>query len=198
MLTADTLKILDAAKKKPGKKAAGGLVYDQHRPEAEHYLRLLRLQDELEREMSLVRDSLVRAIVPWHQEQCAKRKDYETTVHIPTEDGTLTITFKNQWGKIHATRQAELEAALGQRFAAAFKNVVALKVSKDLDEAKLEQLVLDLAEALGVDRFAASFEAERTLVPTEQFTKAIAITMDADTRQQLGLKQVVAVGQKAA
>lgn len=199
-LAPETLKLLNQAKAKKGKAAALVCTEEFAQELAQKYLQAVQRLDELEREAELHKGYLTELLQPWHQEQCLRRKDYEPSVHVPTPAGTVQVTFKNQWSKIPIAQQADLQAALGDRFAAAFKEAVALKVKKEVadDPERLDLLIQDLARALGPDRFVECFEAERTLCPTEHFTKAIALSMDSQARQKMGLKQTVAVSKKAA
>jgi hypothetical protein len=66
------------------------------------------------------------------------------------------------------------------------------------DPARLEQLVVALAESIGADNFASLFEVEQSLIPNTAFTET-SCQLPPETRTALaaaGVKQIVAMAAK--
>src|SRR6185369_15512565 len=122
---------------------------------------------ETERELGLARDQILDVIRPWHEETCARRRAHEGTVVVETPTGTLRVSFQHRYAKLALDREEHFRQLLGGDFERFFKRAVSLKVKKDVaeDPARLEQMVLALAESIGAENFAAIFEVEQSLAP---------------------------------
>jgi len=194
--------LLGAATKKPAK-GSSHLTYtgEAGRDAAALWLQLVGKLDEVERELAFRRDQVLDVIRPWHEEACARRRAHESTVVIDCgQAGALRVSFQHRYGKLPLDREAELQAAVNGDFDRFFKRTVALKVKKEVaeDPARLEQLVVALAESIGADNFAELFEVEQSLTPTKAFTET-SCQLPAETRIALsaaGVKQVVALAAK--
>jgi len=155
---------------------------------------------ETERELALVRDRVLDVIRPWHEEQCARRRAHEATVVVETPTGALRVSFQHRYTKLGLDREEHLREVLGEDFERYFKRSVSLKVKKDVaeDPARLEQMVMALAEALGAENFASLFEVEQSLTPTKAYTES-SCQLPAETRAALnlaGVRQIVALAAK--
>jgi hypothetical protein len=164
---------------------------------AARWIVLGRQADEIERELGLLRDTILGVVTPWHGETCARRRAHESTVEISTPAGKLRVSFQHRYGKLPLDREAALRAAVNNDFDRYFKRSVSLKVKKEVaeDPARLEQMVLALAKTLGAKNFAAMFDVEQTLAPTNVFTES-SWQLSAETKAALataGVKQVVAM-----
>jgi hypothetical protein len=167
---------------------------------AARWLALGRQADEIEREVALLRDTILGAVIPWHEETCARRRTHESTVEIATPAGTLRVSFQHRYTKLPLDREAALRQAVNGDYERFFKRSVSLKVKKEVaeDPARLEQMVLALAESIGAENFAALFEVEQSLAPTKAFTET-SCQLPAETRAAMkaaGVKQVVAMAAK--
>jgi hypothetical protein len=192
--------LLGAAGKKP--KGSSHLVYtgDDGREAAARWLKLHATQKETERELELARDQVLGIVAPWHEETCARRRAHESTVVIETKDGTARVSFQDRYSKLPIDREEQLRQVLGAGFDSFFKRGVSLKVKKEVaeDPARLEQLVVVLAESIGADNFASLFEVEQSLIPNTAFTET-KCQLPPETRAALaaaGVKQIVAMAAK--
>ena len=192
--------LLGAATKKPTK-GTSHLAYSGTGTEAAaRWLVLGRQAEEIERELGLLRDAILGVVTPWHEETCARRRAHESTVEIATPSGTLRVSFQHRYAKLPLDREAGLRAAVNDDFDRFFKRSVSLKVKKEVaeDPARLEQMVLALAQSIGAENFAALFEVEQSLTPTKAFTET-SCQLPSETRAALtaaGVKQVVAMAAK--
>jgi hypothetical protein len=192
--------LLGAAAKKP--KNDSHLVYtgEDGREAAARWLKLQATQKETERELELARDQVLGVVAPWHEETCARRKAHEPTVVIETKEGTARVSFQDRYSKLPIEREEELRRVLGNSYDGFFKRGVSLKVKKEVaeDPARLEQLVLALAESIGAENFASLFEVEQCLIPTTAFTET-KCQLPPETRVAVaaaGVKQIVAMASK--
>jgi hypothetical protein len=192
--------LLGAAAKKP--KGNSHLVYtgEDGREAAARWLKLHTTKEETERELELARDQVLGVVRPWHEETCARRRAHEPTVVIETKDGTARVSFQDRYTKLPIECEEELRRILGDRYEGLFKRGVSLKVKKEVaeDPARLEQLVVALAESIGAENFASLFEVEQCLIPNTAFTET-KCQLPADTRTALaaaGVKQIVAMAAK--
>jgi hypothetical protein len=192
--------LLGSAAKKP--KGKSHLVYtgEDGREAAARWLKLHAMKEETERELDLARDQVLGLVRPWHEETCARRRAHEPTVVIETKDGTARVSFQDRYTKLPLEREEELRRGLGDRYEGFFKRGVSLKVKKEVaeDPARLEQLVVALAESIGADNFASLFEVEQSLIPNTAFTET-KCQLPPETRAALtaaGVKQIVAVAAK--
>jgi hypothetical protein len=192
--------LLGAAAKKTTKNSSHLIYTGAGAESAARWLVLGRQAEEIERELALLRDAILGVVTPWHEETCARRRAHESTVEVPTTDGTLRVTFQHRYSKLPLDREAELRAAVNDDFDCFFKRSVSLKVKKEVaeDPARLEPMVLALAEALGAENFAELFEVEQTLTPTKTFTEA-SCQLPPEARaalQAAGIKQIVTLAAK--
>lgn len=194
MLKSKTRRFLDAAK---ASSASLPLIYDRHKGslEAQNLLKVLRDLARLGAEETDLKQALRDVLAPWHAKICQTHGRYETTVHIATNEGTLQVQFKQQYGKIPAEREQELRAELGDDFDVFFEERAAVVLRRDVaeDEDKLDAMVSELRQLLG-DRFSDYFTAERCFVPTKEFTQKCVL--DPVERERLGIKQVVSFQEK--
>jgi len=121
-------------------------------------------------------------------------------VEIITPAETVRVSFQHRYIKLPLDREAALRDAVSGDFERFFKRSVSLKVKKEVAEdlARLEQMVLALAESIGAENFAALFEVEQSLTPTKAFTET-SFQLPPETRATLhaaGVKQVVAMAAK--
>lgn len=184
-----------AAKKTKGASAHLNFTEQPALVTAERWLALSVQKDEAERDMDLLADQILSAVRPWHRETCQRRRTFDGTVNLTTPAGVLRVSFQNRYSKIPLDREPELRAAVGDDYDRLFKRHVALKVKKDVadDPQRLEQLVVSLAESIGADNFAACFEVEQSLSPTEVFTQT-SCQLSEETRTALetaGVKQTI-------
>src|SRR4051812_46096276 len=192
--------LLGAATKKSAK-SNNHLIYNGTDTEAAaRWLTLGRQAEEIERELALLRDTILGAIIPWHEEACARRRAHESPVEFTTTAGTVRVSFQHRYTKLPLASEAALRDAVNSDFERFFKRSVSLKVKKEVaeDPARLEQMVLALAESIGAENFAALFEVEQSLTPTKAFTET-SCQLPAETRatlQAAGVKQVVAMAAK--
>ena len=192
--------LLGAATKKPTKDTSH-LTYTGPAAEpAARWLLLGRQAEEIEREIALLRDAILGVVAPWHEETCARRRAHESTVEIATPSGTVRVSFQHRYAKLPLDREAALRTAVNDDFERYFKRSVSLKDKKEVaeDPARLEQMVLALAETLGAENFAALFDVEQSLAPTKTFTES-SCQLPSETRAALaaaGVKQVVTMAAK--
>lgn len=161
---------------------------------AQHWLRLDHQIKELSREQDMTRDALIDAVRPFHEEQCTRRRSYESSVYV---DG-VRVSFQHRWSKIRADQEPGLREVFNGQYDQLFKRAVTVKLRKEIteDAEALDAVVLELANALGAERFAALFEVEQGIAPTKIFTES-QYNHDQTVRAKLGLagvRQVVAVG----
>jgi len=192
--------LLGAATKKPAKGNSHLNYAGTDTEAAARWLALDRQAEEIERELALLRDSILGVIVPWHEDTCARRRAHESTVEITTTAGTLRVTFQHRYAKLPLEREAVLRAAVNDDFERFFKRSVSLKVKNEVaeDPDRLKQMVLALAESIGAENFAELFEVEQSWAPTRAFTET-SCQLPAGTRASLreaGIKQVVAMAEK--
>jgi hypothetical protein len=188
-----------AAKKLKGN---SHLVYtgEDGREAAARWLKLHATKEETERELDLARDQVLEVVCPWHDEACARWRAHEPTVVIETKDGTARVSFQHRYTKLPLEREEELRRVLGDSYEGFFKRGVSLKVKKEIaeDPARLEQLVVALAESIGAENFASLFEVEQCLIPTKAFTET-RCQLQPETRAALaaaGVKEIVAMAAK--
>ena len=192
--------LLGAATKKPTKSNSHLLYNGADTQAAARWITLGKQAEEIERELALLRDTILGLIVPWHEETCARRRAHESTVEITTPAGTMRVTFQHRYTKLPLDREPALRTAVNDEFERFFKRSVSLKVKKEVSEdpTRLEQMVLTLAKSIGPENFAALFEVEQSWAPTKAFTET-SCQLPPETRAALhaaGLKQVVALAAK--
>src|SRR2546423_9390723 len=142
--------LLGAATKTPTK-GTSHLSYTGPAAEpAARWLVLGHQAEEIEREMGLLRDAILDAVAPWHEETCARRRAHESTVEIATPSGTVRVSFQHRYTKLPLDREAALRQAVNGDYERFFKRSVSLKVKKEVaeDPARLEQMVLTLAKSM--------------------------------------------------
>jgi hypothetical protein len=192
MLTNKTRSLLDSAPKKTKSEA---LVYDQTKGEREagQLLGLLRKEKEIESDVGTLKAFLVDAVGKWHAKVCAER-GHQPAVLVMTAEGTLQMLFQHRPTKIGPEKEAELRQEFGEDFDKFFAEQATVQFRKEIagDAEQLNQVVRGLVKAIGPENFQAWFEAERSLVPTKEFTE----TIDAETRARFGVKQVVSISEK--
>jgi hypothetical protein len=110
------------------------------------------------------------------------------------------VSFQHRYANLGLDREEHLRQVLGDDFERYLKRTVSLKVKKEVaeDPARLEQMVMALAEALGAENFASLFEVEQSLTPTKAFTES-SCQLPAETRAALnlaGVRQIVALAAK--
>ena len=192
--------LLGAATKKAGKTSSHLISKGEATEAAVKWIALSRQGEELERELGLLRDSLLTVLIPWHEDTCAGKGAHEATVEVPTEAGTLRISFQHRYGKLPLDHEEGLREVVKDDFERYFKRSVSVKVRKEVaeDPVHLEKMVLTLAEALGPENFAALFEVEQSWSPTKAFTETRCL-LPPETRAALnlaGIKQIVAIAAK--
>jgi len=194
MLSAKLRKLLDSAHTKKPRRAP--FIYDgpELQEEASNWLSRHRRSEKLDREMADWQEAIVSAIGPWRELTCANTGEHHPSVVIETEAGGVRITFQSRFAKIDAAREAQLRGELGDAFDTFFTEEVSLKLKKAIadDPVQLKSVLKKLA-ALAGDSFAEWFECERIFVPTPAF--AIEAPLDAEVREELGIKQIVKIAE---
>lgn len=182
---------------KPGKLTCTDEFAQQ---QAAHWLRLDRQVKELTREQELTRDALIDAVRPFHEETCKRRRTYEASVQVESELGNVRVSFQNRWVKMNPAVEPDLREALNGgnvSYDTLFRRHVSVKIRKDIaeDAEALNAVVMELANALGAERFREVFEVEQNLQPTKIYTET-QYNLSEHVRNVCGLagvRQVVAV-----
>lgn len=194
MFTAKTARLLEATRKT---KREGPLHYDQGEglDTARDWLRLHRASEQLEAELGELKERLLAAVRPWHEEQCVAG-GFVACVLVPSAKGMIQVLLGNRFKKIPGERAGVLKKELGKDFDAAFEQVVSVKLRKSIaeDGSAADAAIRELARALGQDRFGELFETEVTLQPSEEFGRLLA--MDSGLREGLGIEQIAQVSEK--
>jgi hypothetical protein len=197
----DVAALLKASAKAPAGKASSPFDYDGDLKEpAARFLAIKAQVDELGREEGLVRDEIRRVVDPWYQGRLRDHK-YESSVKVGAGDGaSLRVTYSRRCTKLPASKEDELRGILGDEYDRFFRPVakVALKKAVAEDPDRLAEVVTELAEALGADKFSAIFDVEQTIEPSDAFAELRYRELDGETNSKLelaGVKQIVAFGQ---
>ena len=198
MSTTCAAEYLKASAKSTAKKRPEGFEFGPGLEElAGKFLSLNRQKAELERELGLARDQILREVGPRYQD-LLRTKNYEASIRVPAaDDGVLRVTFQHRYLKLPSSKAQELQSVVGDRYDDCFRPGATVKVRKEIadDPDQLGKVVMQLAEALG-DQFAKIFEAEQVLLPTRTFTEQRYRFFDDAANERLesaGVKSVVVV-----
>ena len=154
------------------------------------WLQLDRQVKDLEAEQSMARDALIDAVKPFHEKESKRRRTYDSSVYVPSEFGDVRVSFQHKWSKIRHDQEPGLREVF-PRYDELFRRQVSVKLRKEISEdaEQLQAVVLELAHALGGERFRAIFEVEQSIAPTKLFTES-QYNFTEHQRNCLGLASV--------
>ncbi len=134
-------------------------------------------RDTAEAIMTSEEDQIISTAAPMRLEACRRAGRVESTAKI---NGAISMTQKCQYTKISAEHADTLDQVFGDARPRYFTERLSIALT---DEAAADEQVLsDLVEALGPDRFRQVFKVARWLEPTESFHSDY--TLRADVQEQ--------------
>jgi hypothetical protein len=129
--------------------------------------------NEMDRAKSLRQteeDQILSVAVPQLIEQCRRAGKVETSIRI---NNAITLTRKNQYCPLPDANIDEVRKLAGVTFPRYFAEKLKIELTAEAaaDEAFLQKLL----GALGPGEFAARFNVTRSVVPTEEFHRAVTL-----------------------
>lgn len=120
-------------------------------------------------------------VVKKDREEICKR-EYVSSVKVPgSVDETITIVWKHAYSKVELERETELKQIVGARYGEYF----ARKAKIEIKEGISDEALMELIQAIGIDKFREHFDVERWIAPLQRYTTEYYNVFSAEEREKL-------------
>ena len=136
--------------------------------------------DSAEAEFELRKQEMIDAVAPMRASLC--KSGYVSSVRIPDTNGlSVSLTWSRKYSKVGMDKKAAIEGIVGEDFDDLFETKTEIKVKEGASEEMLRELI----ESIGPERFAHFFDVEQTLAPTARYSEGFYSTFTEEQVAEL-------------